>query len=87
MTPRPPYPELRTWKWPEPGVRTWKPPERSFFGGCTGRESCDIGRGCPVGVVVTLGKPYGCDCPCHASVVQSAGVRKQVGRAGAEGAR
>lgn len=63
--PRPPYPPLPEWKWPEPGQRTWEPPEKSYFGACTGQLSC-TGLGCPVGVVKTLDAgPYGCDCGCH----------------------
>lgn len=85
VIPRPPYPELRKWQWPVPGVRTWQAPAKSHFGACTGRDSCDARQGCPVGLIVTLGKPYGCDCPCHASVAQP--VRKQRTRARAEGAR
>lgn len=71
MSPRPPYPPLPEWKWPEPGQRTWTPPEKSYFGSCTGRDDCGIKGGCPVGIPTSLGRPgYGCDCPCHVVVPQ-----------------
>jgi hypothetical protein len=66
VEPRPPYPPLPAWTWPEPGVRTWTPPAKSYFGPCTGAPSCSSAEACPVGIVTTLDSgPHGCDCPCH----------------------
>ncbi len=63
---RPALPALRRRERPEPGQRTWMAPASSYFGACTGTNSCTAGASCPVGVVVTLGcGPYGCDCACH----------------------